>query len=152
MEYIHVVDEYSIQNFYLKMKEKTVNKMCDPSSHLKFSFAMEEHSIGTDTPNIRRIKHFGPSSSLESKLMCYRKFIAHYLSLNYHFLIDLNLFTAYLREVERGGRDGAQCVATFYHNARDIGTNVKNLKEVKKVLHANNMQTRIFNISFWICV
>lgn len=84
MEYIHVVDEYSIQNFYLKMKEKTVNKMCDPSSHLKLSFAMEEHSIGTDTPNIRRIKHFGPSSSLESKLMCYRKFIAHYLSLNYH--------------------------------------------------------------------
>lgn len=31
MEYIHVVDEYSIHNFYLKTKGKTVHKMCDPS-------------------------------------------------------------------------------------------------------------------------
>lgn len=35
--------------------------------------------------------------------------------------------------VGRGGRDGAQCTATFYYNASEIGTNVKKLKEeVKK--------------------
>lgn len=113
MEYIHVVDEYSIHNFYLKTKGKTVHKMCDPPSHLKLLFAMEAFSMGNDAPNIRRIKHFGPPSSLESKLMCYREFIEHYLSLNYHFLIDLNLFTAYLQEVGRGGRDEAQCIATL---------------------------------------
>lgn len=64
-----------------KTKEKTVHKMCDPPSHLKLLFAMEAFSMGIDAPNIRRIKHFGPPSSLE--------------------------------KVGRGGRDGAQCIATL---------------------------------------
>lgn len=69
MEYIHVVDEYRIHNFYLKMKEKTVHKMCYTSSHLKLLFATEAYSMGTDAPKIRRIIHFGPPSSLESKFL-----------------------------------------------------------------------------------
>lgn len=60
------MDEYSIHNFHLKMKEKTVHEMCDPSSHLKLLFATEAYNMGTDAPNIRRIKHFGPPSPLES--------------------------------------------------------------------------------------
>lgn len=87
-----------------KMKEKTVHEMCDPSSHLKLLFATEAYNMGTDAPNIRRIKHFGPPSSLET----------------------------YLQEVGRGGRNGAQSTATLYYNASDIGTNVKNLKEEVK--------------------
>lgn len=55
MEYIHKVDEFSIHNFYFKMKEKTVHKMRDPSSHLKLLFATEAYSMGTDAPHIRRI-------------------------------------------------------------------------------------------------
>lgn len=35
------VDEYSIHNFYLKMKEKTVHKMCYTSIHLQLLFATE---------------------------------------------------------------------------------------------------------------
>lgn len=69
MEYIHVVDKYSIHTFYFKMKEKKVHKMCEPSSHLKLLFATEAYSMGTDAPNIRRIIHFGPPSSLESKVL-----------------------------------------------------------------------------------
>ncbi|XP_062573615.1 uncharacterized protein LOC134235496 [Saccostrea cucullata] len=87
-----------------KMKEKTVHKMCDPSSQLKLLFATEAYSMGTDAPNIRRIIHFGPPSSLET----------------------------YLQEIGRGGRDGAQCIATLFYNASDIGSNVKNMKEEVK--------------------
>lgn len=64
MEYIHAVDEYSTHNFYLKMKKKQFT-----SSHLKLLFATEAYSMGTDAPNIRRIIHFGPPSSLESKFL-----------------------------------------------------------------------------------
>lgn len=96
MEYIYVVDEYSIYNFYLKMKEKIVYKMCDLFSYLKFLFVMEVFSMGIDVLNICWIKYFGFLLLLESKLMCYRKFIEYYLFLNYYFLIDLNLFIVYL--------------------------------------------------------
>ncbi|XP_062600668.1 putative ATP-dependent DNA helicase Q1 [Saccostrea cucullata] len=64
--------------------------------------------MGTDAPNIRRIIHFGPPSSLET----------------------------YLQEIGRGGRDGAQCIATLFYNANDIGSNVKNMKEEVKLFCA----------------
>lgn len=48
------------------MKEKTVHKMRDPMGAVKLLFATEAYSMGTDAPNIRRIIHFCPPSSLES--------------------------------------------------------------------------------------
>lgn len=57
------VNEYSIHDFYLKMKEKTVHKMCDPSSHLKLLFATEAYSMWTNAPNIRQNIHFCSPSS-----------------------------------------------------------------------------------------
>ena len=48
------------------MKEKTVHKMRDPMGAVKLLFATESYSMGTAAPNIRRIIHFFPPSSLES--------------------------------------------------------------------------------------
>ena len=52
----------------LAMKGKLLNEMRDPSSSLKLLFAIEAYSMRTDAPNIRRILHIGPPSSLDSEL------------------------------------------------------------------------------------
>ncbi|KAK3107748.1 hypothetical protein FSP39_021354 [Pinctada imbricata] len=75
------------------MKEKLVQEMGHPSSKLKLLFATEAYSMGTDAPNIRRIVHIGPPSSLDT----------------------------YMQEVGRGGHDGEDCDALLYYNASDIG-------------------------------
>ncbi|KAK3082845.1 hypothetical protein FSP39_006929 [Pinctada imbricata] len=81
------------------MKEKLVQEMGHPSSKLKLLFATEAYSMGTDAPNIRRIVHIGPPSSLDT----------------------------YMQEVGRGGRDGEDCDALLYYNASDIGKNVTSM-------------------------
>ncbi|XP_061180330.1 ATP-dependent DNA helicase RecQ-like [Saccostrea echinata] len=98
---MNVVSQYHAPST-TKMKEKTIHLMCDPFSQLKLLFATEAYSMGTDVTNIRRITHFGSPSKLET----------------------------YLQEVRRGGRDGAKCIETLFYNASEIGSNVKNMKEV----------------------
>lgn len=79
------------------MKEKTVHKMRDPMGAVKLLFATEAYSMGTDAPNISRIIHFCPPSSLES-MSIKKRDIYCLIAITY----PNNLFvvlTAYLQEV-----------------------------------------------------
>ncbi|CAC5377947.1 recQ [Mytilus coruscus] len=62
-------------------------------------FATEAYSMGTDTPNIRRINHFGVPKSVES----------------------------YMQEVKRAGRVGIYAEAIMYYNNNDVAMNVVGL-------------------------
>ena len=41
--------------------------MKTPNSTLRLLFATEAYGMGTDAPDIKRVVHFGPPASLESK-------------------------------------------------------------------------------------
>ncbi|XP_046557303.1 putative ATP-dependent DNA helicase Q1 [Haliotis rubra] len=75
-----------------------------PNSHVRLLLAPEAYSMGTDAPDIRRVIHIGPPSTLET----------------------------YLQETGRAGRDGEHAEAIMYMNKSDIASNVKHLsKEMK---------------------
>ncbi|XP_046566715.1 ATP-dependent DNA helicase Q1-like, partial [Haliotis rubra] len=75
-----------------------------PNSHVRLLLATEAYSMGTDAPDIRRVIHIGPPSTLET----------------------------YLQETGRAGRDGEHAEAIMYMNKSDIASNVKHLsKEMK---------------------
>ena len=55
----------------IQMKKTIVPDMGDVSGKIKLLFATEAYGMGADAPDVRRIVHIGPPTSLESKICCY---------------------------------------------------------------------------------
>ena len=49
------------------MKRTIVKDMANPDGKIRLLFATEAYGMGADAPDIRKIMHFGPPTSLESK-------------------------------------------------------------------------------------
>ena len=66
-----IIDIFSPDNMILfltlKMKSLITTSMKTPNSTLRLLFATEAYGMGTDAPDIKRVVHFGPPASLESK-------------------------------------------------------------------------------------
>ena len=57
------------------MKKVVVEDMGQKNGNIRLLFATEAYGMGADAPDVRRIVHFGPPSSVESKI--YRFIILH---------------------------------------------------------------------------
>ena len=51
----------------MQVKKTIVKDMTDPDGRIRLLFATEAYGMGADAPDVRRIIHIGPPSSLESK-------------------------------------------------------------------------------------
>lgn len=49
------------------MKKIVVHDMANPDGYIKMLFSTEAYGMGADAPDVRRIIHVGPPTSLESK-------------------------------------------------------------------------------------
>ena len=77
-----------------KMKEDILEEIKKSSSNIRVIFATTALGMGVDAPNITRIIHIRPPSSLE----------------------------AYVQEIGRAGRNGKQSYATLYYNNSDLSS------------------------------
>ncbi|XP_052087859.1 putative ATP-dependent DNA helicase Q1 [Mytilus californianus] len=84
-----------------EMKSKVLSDMASPGSDLKLLFATEAFSMGTDSPNVRRVIHAGVPKTLE----------------------------IYIQEIGRAGRDGKSSTAILYYNKSDISQAVPGMTD-----------------------
>ena len=49
------------------MKSMITNAMQDPDGNLRLLFATEAYGMGADPPDVRRVVHVGPPTSIESE-------------------------------------------------------------------------------------
>ncbi|CAC5410858.1 unnamed protein product [Mytilus coruscus] len=82
---------------------------------IKLLFATQAYSMGTDAPDVERVCHIGPPSSLECKYYGY-----------------ITYTKGYLQEIGRAGRDGRQSSAFMHYNMSDIATNTIVQPEVRE--------------------
>ena len=61
------MDHNHVTIFMFQMKTKITHSMQDPNGSVRLLFATEAYGMGADSPNVRRILHVGPPSTLESK-------------------------------------------------------------------------------------
>jgi len=74
------------------MKKNIIASFTKADGELRAVIATVAFSMGLDSPNIRKIIHWGPPGDLEM----------------------------YLQQTGRGGRDGEQCVAILYYCPKDL--------------------------------
>ena len=78
-----------------KMKSIIIKNLCSEKSKIRLVFATIALGMGLNAPNIRRIIHFKPPTSIEK----------------------------YIQETGRAGRDGASAEAILYYNKTDVRSN-----------------------------
>ena len=50
-----------------QVKDELSKLMRKPESHIRILFATEAFSMGADSPNIRKVVHIGPPTTVESE-------------------------------------------------------------------------------------
>jgi len=83
------------QEYTVKMKSHIVSEICKIDSKIRLVLATVALGMGLDAPEIRRVIHYKPPTSLEK----------------------------YFQETGRAGRDNKQSEAILYYNATDIRSN-----------------------------
>ncbi|CAG2246678.1 unnamed protein product [Mytilus edulis] len=102
-----------------------VDDMADVNGNISLLFATEAYGMGADAPNIRRIIHYGPPTSVET----------------------------YMQEIGRAGRDGLQSEAVLYFNNNDLGGNTPVREEVKQFCRLKSCRRQFLCKHFdWECV
>ncbi|CAC5405749.1 recQ [Mytilus coruscus] len=108
-----------------QMKKIIVDDMAKVNGNISLLFATEAYGMGADAPNIRRIIHYGPPTSIET----------------------------YMQEIGRAGRDGLQSEAVLYFNNNDLGSNTPVRDEVKQFCRLKSCRKQFLCEHFdWECV
>ena len=94
------------------VKEAIVSGFSSPQSNLRIVIATIAFGMGIDSPNVRRVLHWGPSSDVE----------------------------LYLQETGRAGRDMLPSQAILYHGG--VGVSARNLSDGMKEYCANKHACR----------
>ncbi|CAC5417459.1 recQ [Mytilus coruscus] len=117
-----------------QMKKIIVDDMADVNGNISLLFATEAYGMGADAPNIRRIIHYGPPTSVETVDIVSAYQEDCYLHEHYEIfaLIKCIFLLVYMQEIGRAGRDGLQSEAVLYFNNNDLGSNTPVRDEVKQ--------------------
>lgn len=95
------------------VKTNIIRNFTSPSGHCRVVIGTIAFGMGLDSPNVRKVIHWGPSSDIES----------------------------YVQESGRVGRDGLPAVAVLYYDKLDL-TKVKGVSEDMKNYCENNVECR----------